>query len=136
MIRFGSVYIEQLGFFILVNGFLTGFFQSKGFKAKGSLSLYLFVLVMEPLSILLRNAGEGHFISGFKVRGRRRGVEISHLLFTDDTLLFYEPCLDQLICLSLVLFWFEAFSALKINLYKSELIPMGRSLMLRSLPLY
>ena len=43
----------------------------------------------------------------------------------DDTLLFCEPCLDQLIYLSWVLFWFELSSRLKINLNKSGLIVVG-----------
>lgn len=63
------------------------------------------------------------------------GVEISHLLFADDTLLFCEPCSNQLIYLSWVLFSFEASLGLKIDLDKSEMIPMGEVLMLRSLTL-
>ena len=54
------------------------------------------------------------------------GVEVSHLLFADDTLVFYEVSQDQLSFLCWLLMWFEALSGLKINLEKSELIPVGR----------
>ena len=48
------------------------------------------------------------------------------MLFVDDTLVFCEPSLDQMIYLSWLLLWFEAMSRLRVNLDKSELIPMGR----------
>ena len=50
---------------------------------------------------------------------------ISHLLYADDTLIFCEANKDQLKYLSWILMWFEAFSGLKINLSKSEIIPIG-----------
>ena len=45
----------------------------------------------------------------------------SHMIL----LLFCEASKDQLLCLSWILFWFEASSGLRINLDKSELIPVG-----------
>ena len=51
---------------------------------------------------------------------------ISHLLYADDTIVFCEANSEQLMCLSWTLMWFEAFSGLKINLNKSEIIPLGR----------
>ena len=58
-------------------------------------------------------------------RGGREGVLISNFLFADDTLLFSNPCLDQLTYLAWLLLWFEASSVLNINLSKSDLIPIG-----------
>ena len=68
----------------------------------------------------------GGFISSCTLRGRE-GVDfsISHLLYADDTIIFCEAKEDQLLYLSWVLLWFEASSRLKINLDKSELIPVG-----------
>ena len=48
-----------------------------------------------------------------------------HLLFADDTLIFCEANSDQLRYLSCVFMWFEALFGLKVNMDKSEIIPVG-----------
>ena len=48
------------------------------------------------------------------------------MLFADDTLVFCQASQDNLTYLSWLLMWFEAMSGLRINLEKSELIPVGR----------
>ena len=50
---------------------------------------------------------------------------VSHLLFGDDTLVFCDASKEHVEVLSWAFMWFEAISGLKINLHKSELIPMG-----------
>ena len=50
---------------------------------------------------------------------------ISHLLFADDTLIFCGADPIQLWHLQGVFIWFQAISGLKINLSKSELVPIG-----------
>ena len=52
-------------------------------------------------------------------------MSISHLFYADDTLIFGEADLDQLKYLSWILMWFEAMAGSKINLAKSEIIPVG-----------
>ena len=50
---------------------------------------------MEALSCLLKRARIGGFLLGWRVSGRDgEGVEVSHMLFTDDTLVFCEPSHD------------------------------------------
>lgn len=67
------------------------------------------------------------FLFGCQVKGRfGEGVQISHLLFIDDTLVFYKASLDQVTYLCRLLMWFGANLGLKINLEKSELILVGR----------
>ncbi|RVW88462.1 putative ribonuclease H protein [Vitis vinifera] len=66
-------------------------------------------------------------IIGCRIRGREGvGIQVLHLLFADDTLVFCEDSQEQLTFLSWLLLWFEATSGLRINLNKSEILPMGR----------
>ena len=114
-------------FSVLVNGVPTGFFSStKGLRQGDPLSPYLFVMGMEVLSVLIRRAIEEGFRLGCRIRGRK-GTEmnISHLFFADDTFFFCEAKKEHLTHLSWTLFWFEVASGLRINLAKSEIIPVG-----------
>ena len=52
-------------------------------------------------------------------------VWISHLLFADDTLIFCDADPTQLAHLRSVFLWYEAVSGLRINLGKSEMVPVG-----------
>ncbi|WJZ85301.1 hypothetical protein VitviT2T_004846 [Vitis vinifera] len=82
---------------------------------------------MEVFSYFLKRAMDGGFILGCRVKGRsEERVQISHLLFADDTLVFCKASQDHLTYLSWLLMWFEVVSGLRINLEKSELIPVGR----------
>ena len=85
----------------MVNGSPTGFFQSsRGLRQGDPLSPYLFVVVMEAFSVLIKRGVAGGFLAPCLIRGRRgEGVQISHLLFADDTLIFYETKEDQLLYL-------------------------------------
>ncbi|RVW38226.1 Transposon TX1 uncharacterized 149 kDa protein [Vitis vinifera] len=56
---------------------------------------------------------------------RRHNLKISHLFFADDTIVFCEANKEHLTYLSWILLWFEAASGLRINLDKSEIIPVG-----------
>ena len=70
---------------------------------------YLFVIVMEAFSCLLKRAVSRGFLSPCSVRGRKREmVQVSHLLFAYDTLIFYEAKEEQLTCLCWPLMWFKA----------------------------
>ena len=53
------------------------------------------------------------------------GVHISHLLFADDTILFCDESRDQLLSIRLALTCFQAFTSLKVNAGKSEIVPVG-----------
>lgn len=85
-----------------MNGTLEEFFQSsRGLRQRDPLSPYLFVLAMEALSCLLRKTREDGYLTGFKVCGRNgEGLEVSHLLFVCDTLVFCEAISNQMTYLS------------------------------------
>ena len=73
----------------------------RGLRQGDPISPYLFMIGMEALSILLKHAIEGNFLSGSRVEIRGgEGEAISHLFYVDDTLLFCEPNKDQLKFLS------------------------------------
>ena len=76
----------------------SGFFQSsRSLRQEDPLSTYLFILAMETLSCILLRAKEGGFIDGFLVRGRDgEGMEISHLLFADNTLIFCDASKENI----------------------------------------
>ncbi|KAJ9691474.1 hypothetical protein PVL29_013603 [Vitis rotundifolia] len=105
---FGSHWMDWMSwcvstakFSVLINGVPEGFFSSsKGLRQGDPISPYLFILGMEVLSALIRWAVQGNFISGCRLKGRG-DAEI------------------------MILAWFEAASRLRINLAKSELIPVG-----------
>ena len=81
---------------------------------------------MEALSELLKRVVEGNFILSCKFEGRDEGeLIISHLLYVDDTVLFCDAKSEQLMYLGWTLMWVEAFSGVRINLSKSEIIPVG-----------
>ena len=132
---FGSKWIRWINwcistatFSVLINGSPSGFFRSsRGLRQGDPLSPYLFVIGMEALSCMLKRAVEDNFISGCRFGGRDGGeIVISHLLYADDTIIFCDANAEQLMYLRWTLMWFEAFSGLKINLFKSEIIPLGR----------
>ena len=77
--------------------------------------LYTILIYFLPIKILFFSVGAS---SG-------RSLMVSHLLFADDTLIFYDANIDQILILRMVLIWFEAVSDLKVNLDKSELVAVG-----------
>ena len=89
--------ISTAKFSVLVNGVPAGFFSSStGLRQGDPLSPYFFFMGMEVLSVLITRAVEGGFIYGCRIwRGREQVVNISHLLFADDTIDVFE--LDPLL---------------------------------------
>ena len=90
--------ITTTSFSILVNGSPADFFRSsRGLRQGDPSSPYLFVLGMEVFSILVEKEFARGFLSGHKIVGRsEETLQISHLLFADDTLVFCKDSEDQL----------------------------------------
>jgi hypothetical protein len=112
---------------VLISGSRSGFFgSSRGVRQGDPLSPFLFVLVIEAFSRMIDAIYSRGLISGFFVGARNHDrVDVSHLLFTDDTLVFCVVDASQISYLGALLVCFEAVSGLKVNLTKSSLIPVG-----------
>ena len=53
------------------------------------------------------------------------GIRTSHLLFADNTILFSDASREQLLSIRQALTYFQAFTDLKVNVGKSEIVPIG-----------
>jgi len=110
-------------FSVLVNGSSTGFFsRSQGLRQGDPLSSLLFILVMEGLGRMISVAVNGGLLSRFSMG---TWVDISHLLFADDTLIFCGAEPYQFCNMRSLFLLFEAMPGLKTNLAKSELVSVG-----------
>jgi hypothetical protein len=119
--------ISSTSFSVLINGSPAGFFNnSRGIRQGDSLSPFLFVIVMEAFSRMVKASTDHSLFSGFVV-GARGGkqVLISHLLFADDTLVFCGASRDQVQAIGNLLICFELVSGLKVNLAKSVVVLVG-----------
>lgn len=130
---FGSKWLKWIEFCIktgrfavLINGEPIVFFKSEwGLRQGDPLSPFLFILGMEGFDSLMRVASQKRWIRGFLI-GDRPGnsIEISHLLYADDTIILCDPEAEQVAFIRLILVLFEAVAGLKVNWSKSSLIPV------------
>ena len=81
--------VTSVSFSVKLNGgFSRSFVPSRGLRQGDPISPYLFLLCAEGFSCMLKNYGVGHLSKGVRV-----GIHcpwISHLLFADDSLLFFK----------------------------------------------
>lgn len=69
---------------------------------------------MKSLNCFLWRVGKGRYLSDFRVNGKNgEGMKVFHMLFANDTLVFYEVTQAQITYLSLLLLWFESFCTLE-----------------------
>ena len=100
--------ISTIQFSVLVNGSPADFFgSSRGLRQGDPLSPLLFLIMMEVFSRMLRRVEGVGLICGFNLEGRRDGGErVSHLLFANDTILFCDADVEQILHIRLLLFSF------------------------------
>ena len=111
--------VSSSNFSILWNGNKMRYFKpSHGLRQGGPLSHYLFILCMEKLSIaIIKAVLEGDWDP---IQLSNNGPRLSHLLFTDDVLLFTKAKNFQLRFITDLFDRFSQASGLKINLTKSR----------------
>ncbi|GKV08436.1 hypothetical protein SLEP1_g20063 [Rubroshorea leprosula] len=109
---------------VLINGSPTEEFHvGRGLRQGDPLSPFLFLMVAEALSGLMRKAEEIGMLKGIQVgKGELR---ISHLQFADDTILTCEATEESAWAMKSVMRCFELISGLKVNFDKSWLCGMN-----------
>jgi hypothetical protein len=117
--------VTSANFAVLINGEATSFFKSeRGLRQGCPLSPYLFILIMEGLSLLLSKSISEHRISGIKVSNF---IKIVHLMFVDDILLMSKADLAEWLVILDLLQLFCSVSGLSINFSKSTVHYWGLS---------
>lgn len=97
-----------------------GSFQSqRGLRQGDPMSPFLFILAMEGLNFMIRKYRENGWIRGFCANiNMKNAMEISHLLYADDSLVFCDVEVTQIRHLRVILTIFEGISGLHVNWHK------------------
>jgi hypothetical protein len=113
--------VSSVWYSIRFNGTaLSPFRPSRGLRQGDPVSPYLFLLVANCLSVLMKNYGSQGLIFGIKVS--RNAPSISHLLFADDSLLFFKLDADQATHVRELLSAFEKGTGQKLSPDKCSLL--------------
>lgn len=106
-------------FFVLINGSSKGFFKSsRGIRQGDPLSPTLFIMVVESLSLLISKAADFNLIHSFRIGAS--SLQIHHLQFMDNSIIFCEANGEYVMNLRSILRWFQLAFSLRINYLKSE----------------
>lgn len=107
-------------FLVLVNGSPHGFFKATcGSKQGDHLSPYLFLIITEGLSNLIKQAILQGELEGMRISNHR--PRVTHLLFVDNSLLFCKANVRQVQCIKRIISQYELCSGQKINMDKSTI---------------
>ncbi|KAH1063333.1 hypothetical protein J1N35_028320 [Gossypium stocksii] len=112
--------VFPVSYSVVFNG-VTGktFFLSRGLQYGDLLSPFLFLFCGEGLSSLMRLATDGKLIRG--VKASRSGPQISHLLFTNDCIMFGEATERGALSLKRILHEYGVCSGQSVNYTKSTI---------------
>ncbi|GKV45242.1 hypothetical protein SLEP1_g52351 [Rubroshorea leprosula] len=111
------------GFSVLINRQPKGYFQGqRGLQQGDPISPYLFVLVMEYLT---RKLKELDMQEKFKYHSKCRVMQLTHLIFADDIMLFCKADEESTILMMQKFEEFARVSGLEVNRMKSQVFFSG-----------
>ncbi|CAA7046646.1 unnamed protein product [Microthlaspi erraticum] len=112
-------------FSVSINGLTSGYFKGRtGLRQGDPLSPILFVMAMNVLSLMLNRAA----IDGiFNYHPGCKDVQLTHLSFADDLLIFVDGSSQLVAGVFTVLSQFEKMSGLAVNISKTSLFCSGVS---------
>ena len=117
--------ISSVQYFVLIIGKPRGkIVSSRGIRQGDPISPFIFVLAMDYLSWLLTDLENKGKIKGANIEDK---INISHILFADDILIFIEDKDEYIASLRNILHLFESASCLNFNFNKSTIIPINVS---------
>ena len=112
--------VRSVSFSVLFNGNkLESFRPTRGIRQGDPISPYLFLLAAEGLSCLLKDNDESSHLGGIKVAPS--ATPVNHLLFADDSLLFFKGSREGAEELSNLLEVYCQASGQRINREKSSI---------------
>ena len=112
--------VSSMQYALLLNGSPTHtFLPTRGVRQGDPISLYLFLLCANILSIALIQTEDQKKIKGIKLG--RNGVSFTHLFYADDSLFFFENDRQSLRNLKDIILWYSSFLGQNINFTKSDL---------------
>lgn len=113
--------ISSVSFSIMINGHSKGNFSpSRGLRQGDPLSPYLFLLCSEGFTSLINSAENSNLLSGIIIS--KKAHPISHLLFADDSILFFNATTNNCHIILNILRDYELASGQSINLNKSAVL--------------
>lgn len=113
-------------FSISLNGTTGGFYHNtKGIRQGDPISPYLFVLAMEVFSKILLTRYESGYIN---YHPRISKLKLSHLMFADDVMFFFNGSSSSLHGITECLDDFASWSGLRMNINKTEFFTAGWSI--------
>jgi hypothetical protein len=112
--------VSTVSFSVLFNGVpQEEFYPSRGIRQGDPISPYLFLLAAEGLSCLLKVRDQSSALYGLQVA--TSAPAINHLLFADDSLLFFKACEEGAMEIMSVLTKYYNASGQRINMDKSSI---------------
>lgn len=120
MIEFIMRCISSMTYSVLINGKQgLPFTPQRGLRQGDPLSLYIFILCAEVFSCLLEKAEELKLTDGIRIA--RTTPSISHIFFTDNSIIFSKANIKAADTISQIIQAYERAYRQQVNLNKTEL---------------